>query len=156
MFDTTDSDSYPYGERRLTLRLLRYWQELRGIRPMAEEPDIDPDILGEDWGFCFLLQSRDVANTQDYNFTYLGERILGAYFDREIDEHNELLVGPNAYRLGSHFARVIDTAAPVIDEGEFLTLQGRRVLFRQVLLPLGAPDKGVESIFGGMNYKIVE
>ncbi len=156
MFQPTDSHTYPYGERRLTLRLLRYWQELRGIRNLPEEPEIDPDALGDDWGFCFLLQSRDVANIQDYNFTYLGENILGAYFDREIDEHNEFLVGPNAYRLGTHFSRVLETRAPVIDEGEFLTLHARRVLFRQVLLPLGTEEKGVESIFGAMNYKIVE
>lgn len=156
MYEATTSDTYPYGERRLTLRLLRYWQDLRGMRNMPEEPEIDPDALGPDWGFCFLLQSRDVANTQDYNFTYLGDRIMGAYFDREIDEHNEFLVGPNAYRLGTHFARVLETAAPVIDEGEFLTLQARRVLFRQVLLPLGTDETSVEAIFGGMNYKIVE
>lgn len=156
MSDTSDSNTYPYGERRLTLRLLRYWQELRGIRTMVAEAEIDPDILGGDWGFCFLLQSRDVANIQDYNFTYLGENIMGAYFDREIDEHNQFLIGPNAYRLGSHFTRVLQTRAPVLDEGEFLTLHGRRVLFRQVLLPLGHDDKGVEAIFGGMNYKICE
>lgn len=156
MLSTTDSDIYPYGERRLTLRLLRYWQELRGIRPMPEEAEIDPDALGEDWGFCFLLQSRDVANIQDYNFTYLGENILQAYFDQGIDQHNEFLIGPNAYRLGTHFGRVLDTAAPVIDEGEFRTLLGRRVLFRQVLLPLGNENIAVDSIFGGMNYKICE
>jgi len=156
MFTTTDSDTYPYGERRLTLRLLRYWQELRGIRAMPEEPEIDPDLLGEDWGYCFLLQSRDVANVEDYNFTYLGANIMGAYFDRELDEHNEFLVGPNAYRLSTHFSRVLETQAPVIDEGEFQALKARRVLFRQVLLPLGNEAKGVEAIFGAMNYKIVE
>lgn len=156
MFSTTDNDTYPYGERRLTLRLLRYWKDLCGIRAMPEEPEIDPDVLGQDWPYCFLLQSRDVANIQDYNFTYLGERILNAYFDKQMDEHNEFLIGPNAYRLGSHFTQVIKTGAPVIDEGEFETLHGRRVLYRQVLLPVGNETKGVEAIFGGMNYKIVE
>jgi hypothetical protein len=152
MFD----NQYPYGERRLTLRLFRYWQELRGMRNMPVETDIDPEELGEDWDHCFLLQSRDVANIQDYNFTYLGSNIMHAYFDRELDEHNEFMVGPNAYRLSTHFDRVLETRAPVLDEGEFLTVQGRRVLFRQVLLPLGTEDKGIEAIFGGMNCKIVE
>lgn len=156
MTSSESSDAYPYGERRLTLRLLRYWQELRGTRAMTEENDIDPDVLGPDWEFCFLLQSRDVANIEDYNFTYLGSRIMGAYFDKAIDEHNQFLVGPNAYRLSTHFDRVLQTQAPVIDEGEFLTLHGRRVLFRQVLLPLGTIDTGVIAIFGGMNYKICE
>lgn len=150
------SAQYPYGERRLSLRLLRYWQEQCRGRTMPEESDIDPDTLGEDWDYCFLLQSRDVANIQDYNFTYLGEKIMRAYFDQSIDAHNECMVGPNAYRLSSHFSQVLERAAPVLDEGEFDTLHGRKVLYRQVLLPLGAPGKGVEAVFGGMNYKIVD
>ena len=150
------SDQYPYGERRLGLRLLRYWNDKRGMRTMPEENDMDPDELGADWEYCFLLQARDVANVQDYNFTYLGPKIMGAYFDKAIDEHNQFMVGPNAYRLSTHFEQVLRTQAPVLDEGEFLTLHGRKVLYRQVLLPLGAEDKDVEAIFGGMNYKIVE
>ncbi|MBX9727190.1 MAG: PAS domain-containing protein [Rickettsiales bacterium] len=149
-------DIYPYGERRLGLRLLRYWQEKRGLRVLPIENDIDPEELGQDWDYCFLLQSRDVANIEDYNFTYLGNKIMKAYFDKRIDEHNQFMVGPNAFRLSKHFTQVLDTKQPVLDEGEFETLHGRRVLYRQVLLPLGDLDKGIEAIFGGMNYKIVE
>ena len=150
------SDIYPYGERRLSLRLLRYWSEKKGARAMAVENDLDPEELGADWDYCFLLQARDVANIEDYNFTYLGQKIMKAYFDKAIDEHNEFMVGPNAFRLSNHFARVLETSDPVLDEGEFATIHGRRVLYRQVLLPLGASDSAVEAIFGGMNYKIVE
>lgn len=150
------SDIYPYGERRLSVRLLRYWNALCDGRAMPVETDIDPDALGKDWDYCFLLQARDVANIQDYNFTYLGRKILKAYFDKGIDEHNPFMVGPNAFRLSGHFSKVIETAAPVLDDGEFNNLQGRRVLYRQVLLPLGATSEQVEAIFGGMNYKIVD
>jgi hypothetical protein len=138
------------------LRLLRYWQEKRGLRVLPLENDIDPEELGADWDFCFLLQSRDVANIEDYNFTYLGNKIMKAYFDKRIDEHNQFMVGPNAFRLSKHFMQVLETKQPVLDEGEFVTVQGRRVLYRQVLLPLGSLDKGIEAIFGGMNYKILE
>ena len=147
---------YPYGERRLTNRLTRYWQDTRGIRTMPEENDLDPDILGEDWPYCFLLQSRDIANVQDYNFTYLGERIVQIYFDTGVDQFNEFVVGPNANCLSKIFERVIASQAPVYDEGEFLTKHGRRVLYRQCALPLGNEDVGVEAIFGGMSCKIIE
>lgn len=151
----TLTGEYPYGERRLSLRLLRYWQEKCQLRAMPEENDIDPEELGNDWDFCFLLQARDVTNVQDYNFTYLGKKIMNAYFDKAIDEHNQFMVGPNAFRLSNHFNRVLETSLPVLDEGEFETLHGRRVLYRQVLLPLGTPHNSVEAIFGGMNYKVV-
>lgn len=156
MSQPLENNTYPYGERRLSLRLLRYWQEKKGLRTMPVENDIDPDEIGADWEYCFLLQSRDVANIQDYNFTYLGPKIMSAYFDKSIDEHNQFMVGPNAYRLSTHFAQVITSQAPVLDEGEFMTIHGRKVLFRQVLLPLGTPDNDVEAIFGGMNYKVTE
>lgn len=151
----TSSPNYPYDERRLGLRLLRYWQEKCGERRMPEENDIDPDELGEDWDYCFLLQSRDVTNVQDYNFTYLGPKIMGAYFDKAIDEHNQFMIGPNAYRLSTHFDQVIATQAPVLDEGELFTLHGRKVLYRQILLPLGTAEAGVQAIFGAMNYKVL-
>jgi hypothetical protein len=149
------SDHYPYGERRLSLRLLRYWDEKRGARAMPIESDIDPDVLGDDWEYCFLLQARDVATIADYNFTYLGDKILRAYFDTSIDAHNPHMIGPNAFRLSRYFNRVIETQAPVMDEGAFETLQGRQILYRQVLLPLGAVDKDIDAIFGGMNYKLM-
>ncbi len=149
------TDRYPYGERRLGMRLLRYWHEIRGERPYALENDIDPELLGADWDYCFLLQARDIANVADYNFTYLGQKILTAYFDEGIDAHNPFMVGPNAFRLSQHFARVLETKAPVMDEGAFETLKGRPVLFRQVLLPLGDARHGIDAIFGGMSYKII-
>ena len=133
---------------------MRYWHDQRGLRTMPEENDIDPDVLGDDWAHCFLLQSRDVANTQDYNFTYLGENIVRAYSDAAIDGANDALIGPNAKTLSVHFHRVIESRAPVIDEGEFTTVKGRRVMYRQCLMPLGNEEAGVVAIFGGMNYKI--
>lgn len=152
----TPTTTYPYGERRLNLRLLRYWQEKRKTNRMPRESDIDPEILGADWEFCFVLQARDIANTSDYNFLYLGDKILKAYFDDDVDQHNEFSAGPNAFQLSKHFAKVVESKSPVLDEGQFQTLHGRKVLYRQVLLPLGTPHGKVEAIFGGMNYKIVE
>jgi hypothetical protein len=143
-------------QHQLTQRLIAYWQQKRGRRPMPEENDIDPDELAADWDYCFLLQSRDIFNIQDYNFTYLGAGIKQAYFDNLFDEHNEFLIGPNAYHLSKHFNKVLHTKAPVMDEGEFCTLQGRCIRFRQVLLPLGDAQGNVLAIFGGMSHKVIE
>lgn len=139
-------------ERRLIGRLLTYWHDLRGIRAMPLENDIDPEALGDDWGYCFLLQARDVANIQDYNFTYLGEKIIEAYGDRALDAHNQQMIGPNAFALSARFAQVLQSAAPLINEGEMANLQGQILSYRQILLPLGDEVHGVQAIFGGMSY----
>lgn len=149
-------EKYAQDERRLTSRLIRYWRDRRGVRAMPQEADIDPDDLGDDWDYCFLLQSRDVANVQDYNFTYLGQKIIRAYHAPALDAFNPVLLGPNASCLSRVFERVITSQAVVYDEGEFLSLQGKRVLYRQCALPLGDEDNGVEAIFGGMNFRIEE
>lgn len=150
-------DNMLHGDRRrLTDRLLRYWNDCRGVRSMPEENDIDPDAIGDDWPYCFLLQVRDLINIQDYNFTYLGAKISQAYFDTAIDQYNAFVVGPNAHCLSHHFKQVIATEAPLIDSGEFLTLHANRMLYRQVLLPLGNENDGVVSILGAMNYKIAD
>lgn len=147
-------DCYPYGEVRFCTRLLRYWQEKRGIRTMPEESDIDPDELREDWDYCFLLQTRDMLNNTDYNFTYLGAKILAAYYDKALDEYNEMMVGPNAHLLAPHFNQVLTSAAPMFDEGQINNLHGETILYRQILLPLGNSNDEIVAIFGGMRYKL--
>ncbi len=143
-------------KRRLTRRLLDYWYAKRGTRAMPEENDIDPDELGVDWEYCFLLQARDIANVRDYNFTYLGSGITQAYFDDLFDEHNQFLLGPNAHHLSKHFDAVLATKAPVIDQGDFCTLQGRCIHYRQILLPLGDAQGTITAIFGGMSHKLLD
>ena len=151
ILDFSSSDKH-----NLTQRLLDYWQKKRGDRPMPEENDIDPDELATDWDCCFLLQSRDVFNIKDYNFTYLGAGISQAYFDNLFDEHNEFLVGPNAYHLSNYFDKVLKQKAPLMDDGEFCTLQGRCIRYRQILLPLGDAQGNVAAIFGGMSHKLLD
>ena len=141
---------------RLTTRLINYWQARRAIHIMPQESDIDPDELGDDWDSCFLLQSRDVANATDYNFTYLGPAIIQAYRGSVLDEGNRYMVGPQASHLSEIFQRVITTQAPVYDEGELYALSGARILYRQCALPLGSIEKGVEAIFGGMHYRVLD
>lgn len=150
------SQRYPYGERRLAQRLLRYWHECRGDRAMPEENDIDPDVLGADWERCFVLQTRDLTNTVDYNFTYLGRAIIDAYRDNQLGGGSSLLVSTNASMLSGQFTRVLKTQMPILDEGEFVTAHGRRVLYRQCIMPLGHETRGVEAFLGGMGFKFTQ
>ncbi len=151
-----EAKHYPYGERRLPQRLMLYWEQLKGDRLMPEENDIDPDVLGPDWDYCFVLQTRDLANVTDYNFTYLGKQIIAAHHDGRLDGCADMLVSTNARMLSSRFARVLETKAPVLEEGEFLTTHGRRVFYRQCILPLGNEKDGVLAFFGGMYFKFIE
>ena len=143
-------------ERRTSLILLQYWNELRDERPMPREDEIDPDRLSEIWGHCFLLQIRDVKHVKDYNYTYLGPTLINAYNDGTLDRFNGKMVAPEANRVSHLFEQVIQDKDPLIDEGEYVNPVGRVVKFRQSMLPLAGPDGTVESILGGAWFKLFD
>ncbi|MBA4274181.1 MAG: hypothetical protein C0436_00865 [Alphaproteobacteria bacterium] len=140
------------AERRLTERLLTYWQAMAKHGLMPREEDIDPEALGDLWPKCFLIQTFDIKHRRDMNFTYLGQEIIDAYQDGMMNEGQNVLVSPNASKLALSFHQVMESTAPVVAEGEFLALSGRVVRYRQCLLPLGEGDD-VQAIFGGMSFK---
>ena len=148
----TDTPALSLAERRLTSRLLLYWQNKARSGLMPQEEDIDPEMLGDLWPKCFLIQTFDIKHRQDMNFTYLGQEIIDAYQDGMMSEGQHVLISPNASKLSLSFKQVMESVAPVVAEGEFLSLSGRVVRYRQCLLPLGVGDD-VNAIFGGMSFK---
>jgi hypothetical protein len=140
-------------ERRITQRVYLYWESLCRGRVMPDEADIDPDMLGEDWPHCFLLQTRDIEHIEQFNFTYLGEGITAAYTHAGIDPNNLFLVGPNAFCLAPQFSQVIASRQPLVESNHFFADDGRKILYRQCLLPIGRKPKKVEAIFGAMLFR---
>lgn len=143
-------------ERRTSLILLQYWNELRDERELPQEDEIDPERLSIIWGHCFLIQIRDIKQVKDYNYTYLGPNLTQAYHDGTLDRYNGKMIAPDANRVSHLFQQVIDTKDPLIDEGEYRNPLGRMVKYRQSMLPLGTPDGVVESILGGAWFKLFD
>lgn len=140
-------------ERRINDILLQYWNLKRGKRPFPAENDIDPAEIGSVWDYCFLIQTRDIENAGDYNYTYLGKEIIRAYHGGLEEEPGSPMLSPNASRLAQRFQKVFDNREPVTEEGEFINIKGMTVKFRQILLPLGHGDH-IHAIFGGMRFKV--
>ncbi len=61
-------------ERRLVLRLLGYWQELRGTRNYPSLKDIDPATIAADWPDCVLIERREPVKLSTYR--HVGHRLL--------------------------------------------------------------------------------
>lgn len=144
-------DSSP-AERRLTVRLLSYWERLRNGRLMPIEADIDPEQLADLWDYCFLIHTKDLGK-EDYNFTYLGDAIIKAYHGGLSAAECNGLLAPNAQTLAQGYQQVLNTHLPLVEEGEFHDPIGQIVKYRQCLLPLGEQD-AVTAIFGGMRFKV--
>ena len=139
-------------ERRITLRLLSYWEKLRKGRPMPTEQDINPEDIQDLWDNCFLIHVTDLSKS-DYNYTFLGEAIAEAYNHGIADEQSGGMISPNAGKLTTSFRQIMETAKPLTEEGEFRNIRQEMVKYRQCLLPLGGDGK-IEAMFGGMTFKI--
>lgn len=119
---------------------------------MPSEADIDPDYLQDLWDYCFLVHVKDL-DKPDYNYTYLGREIRRAYKGELSEDDEEVIVSPNAASLVPRYKNVIESRAPILDEGEFLNLHNDLVKYRQCLLPIGE-NGNVDAIFGGMRFKV--
>ncbi|MFW0776470.1 MAG: PAS domain-containing protein [Rickettsiales bacterium] len=148
------TDQSSFRERRLTVRLLAYWERLRRGKVMPTEEDIDPDDIEDLWENCFLVHVTDI-DKPDYNYTYLGKAIDEAYRGHLSESEASGMVCPQAKWLKEHYLKIVETRKPIVEEGEFTNLNNKIVKFRQCLLPLGTGDE-VKAIFGGMRYKIYD
>ncbi len=145
-------DRPPAVERRITLRLLAYWEKLRSGRDMPAESDLKPEDIADLWDQCFLLHAEHFGNS-NYHYSYMGDSITKAWLDGAREGDASELVSPHTARLAPIYRDIIKTGKPIINEGEFRNQQGQAVRLRQCLVPLGK-DGRVEAILGSMRFKV--
>src|SRR5262245_24697363 len=103
------------GERRVTLRLVAYWEKLRGDRPMPSEDEINPDDLADLWDYCFLIHVHQ--NMSGYRFNYLGSALVDAYQGPLSEKESGRMITPDPAGHARNFAKVLKTRQPLIEEG---------------------------------------
>jgi hypothetical protein len=140
------------GERRLTMLLMGYWQESRGVRraPLVRtfKRAIPPDLLAD----CFVFlpaRKRNGGRVHD-----IGERIARtsgiATTSLAFSEvPRATLIGHASKWLG----RVLEQGKPVVDEGAFEDDQGARHLYRATILPLADERDQIVQVLGGARCK---
>jgi hypothetical protein len=142
-------------ERRLTMRLLNYWQELRGVREFPKLADINPEAIEDVWENCYVLDTS--VNASHPVFSYLGKALAkysGVYLQGQsisVTQHRTLL--DQATR---HFPDVLETRAPVTSEDEFLRYDGIKIIYRSIILPLSDDQKTITHVLGAANGKEVD
>ena len=143
----------PLAERRITLRLIAYWEKMRNGRDMPEQEEIIPADLHDLWENCFLVRVKD-AKKSDYHYTYLGDAIKRAYFGGTLQNDDiDKLVSLAAPKMGEDFGQVLASGKPLVNEGEFCNLDNETVRYRQCILPLGKNGR-VHAMLGGMRFRI--
>jgi hypothetical protein len=124
-------------ERRLSLRLLAYWERARGMRLMPQESDIHAANLSDIWDDCFILQVVD-QKRQEFAPLHCGANLQDTWLEM--------------VHLKGSIATLLAKKGPVLEDGMVYDEQGQVVKYRQCLLPLG-DGSSVSAILGGARFK---
>lgn len=138
-------------ERRISHRLVNYWQQIKGDRLLPSVSDIDYEDIQDMWSDCFLIGINDSKNGMEIAtlYDYIGEAV-SPLFIQETGKPSYLVTLPYD-KLVRIYREMCMTNLPVVEDVDEYHYAGHSLKFRQCLLPLG--EKSITSIFGGMRYK---
>ena len=141
-------------ERRLVLRLLRYWEMLRGERSCPAAGDIDPAALGTDWDDCVTIDLRDPAGPV---YRHVGGRLHADAWPSAAGSAVADAPPGSLLRVSTSFvAMVKERHAPVSIGGQYDSPDNGVVLYRAILMPLSSDGRAIDMLFGGANRRPVE
>jgi hypothetical protein len=141
-----------FAERRLNQRVYGRWSEHCQPGRFPAPGDIRAEDLGEDWDSCFILDARGDHGYP--KFAYLGRRLAkfsGVFLSGRQDWNRTVLD-----KATEQVAQVLKSGGPVLCDDELTLYDGRRLLFRSVLLPLSADGIAITHLLGAANGKLCE
>lgn len=151
MSGTIPTEDINYADRRINNVILRHWEEARGGRRFPSELDLDPEILEAVLDNSFLVKTDGVEDGK-YNYKFLGKNIMNAY-GSDLTKCLDYSKG-NPLTYSNKIEHIIATGDPISDEGEFINTHGDKLKYRQCLVPLSSDGIHVDSVLGGMRFKI--
>lgn len=140
-------------ERRLVLRVLQRWEELRGTRTLPPRDEIDEAAMGDDWPCCLVLD-LDIGSASEGApyFTHVGAALEAADWNSPGRRLSDCPEGTLLKMATAFFPRVLDKRIPISigASGQHL---GRAILFRAILLPLSNDGERIDALLGAANFR---
>jgi hypothetical protein len=142
--------NYDAAERRLVGRLLSYWHDLCDGRTYPSLKDIDPERVGSDWRWSFILETGD--HREFPNFLYLGPDLAkySGIFLAGQDDFTTTLLDVATHKLD----RVFREGCPLLMEDVVTLFDGQRLMYRAVLLPLSDDGDNINFVLGAANGRM--
>lgn len=134
-------------ERRLVLRVLAYWQDIRGDRRFPAMTDVSPDVVGTDWQNCALLD----VNPSDagVRLAFAGRNLGALGLETPVPD---LAPVPDVTGILQRMIRqALGKDAPICTGREFL-VRNEKCLGRIIVLPLSASDGAIDGFVVAMNW----
>ena len=144
---------YRPDERRLVLRLLAYWDDLRGARDYPRVDDLDVEAIGDDWAHCFLLKLA-AGPIGESRVLHVGAGLQGDLPDASPATLAEVPETALLHHAAGFAVRTLEKGVPVSLGGEAALVDGN-ALYRSVLLPLSNDGLAIDHLLGGANSRPV-
>ena len=144
---------YRPEERRLVLRLLAYWDDLRNDRDYPRADDIDAGTIGDDWAQCFLLRLTG-ASLGESRLLHVGDGLLGDLPDGSPATLGQVPETALLHHAAGFGAQTLAKGVPVSLGGEAALSDGK-TLFRSILLPLSNDGATIDHLLGAVNGRPV-
>lgn len=143
---------YRPEERRLVLRLMAYWDDIRADDEYPAYTKINSEDLGDDWPHCFTLSvgSPPIAS----RFEHLGEIYRPGLPERGVETLADCPHGTLLHAATHYIDRVLHKRVPV-SLGGHAHLGPDSVLYRSILLPLSTDGHTIDYLLGGCNFRAV-
>ena len=143
---------YRPEERRLVLRLMAYWDDLRNDRDFPSYAELDPATIGDDWSHCFTLRVTQPLTASP--FYHLGEIYSSGLPSGSVATLGDCPQGTLLDASLHYLDRVLQKRVP-ISLGGHAHLGEDSILYRSILLPLSNDGHTIDSILGGANFRVV-
>lgn len=139
-------------ERRLVLRLLGYWRDIRGDDGFPTFADVNPAMIPDLWPYCFVLET--IGTEDDPIFRAVGDEIAkyfpGVIVGRQVSEiGKESLFSVTV----DYLDQVFDKRAPISHGGEFYQDDGTKILYRSIVLPMSDDGETISGLLCAANCR---
>ncbi|MEM7224002.1 MAG: PAS domain-containing protein [Pseudomonadota bacterium] len=144
----------PVQERRLNMRLMGYWQELRAGASCPTAARFDPSDIADVWDHCFSLSQSDKG--KDWVFRHIGPALAKeSGLKCDYATSSQIPSGSLLHHMLQRLSVFDEGLQPIVNSGAFKTAEGRDCLYRAILLPFVGGSAKVELVVGGARCKPV-
>ncbi len=143
----------PQGmERRLVLRLLGYWRDIRGDEGYPTFAEVDPAAISDIWPHCFVLETAGAEN--DPVFRAVGHEIAKCFPGAIVGCRVSEITKPSLFAVAiDYLDQVLAKGAPISHGGEFHQDDGTKILYRSIVLPMSDDGETISGLLCAANCR---
>lgn len=142
--------------RRLTDRMITYWERLRKEDVLPNINIFRPEGLGDIWELCFSLNVISGGPNNMYQYDYVGRSIVEAFgVDVGGEKVNSNFKWSPGHKIIKKVDGILDSKKPIVEEGTFINKKDQKVKYRTCILPFtNSDEKKVNNVIVGLSWLV--